>query len=96
MTERPKMRSPRREMLLTGFWVAFLAATIPNTVEAFTDVDGTWWVVVRVVLSSAFTLVLLALIADWASDWLRKLFGRARSSMKPPAAEPDHQDDQAT
>jgi len=59
-------------MLVAAFWVAFLVATVPNTVEAFTDVGGTWWLVVRAVLSSIVTVVLIVLIADWVTKRLAK------------------------
>jgi len=67
-------RTRERASLLA---VMFLVATIPNTVEAFTDIDGTWWTVLRVIVSTLFTGVLLALAVSAYSDW-RRARGDAR------------------
>ena len=59
----------RTERLGDLLWIAFALAVIPNTLAAF-DVapDGDWWRVVRIVLSTVFTLTLLAFAASWLSD----------------------------
>ena len=59
----------RRGALAALCWVAFAAALVPNTVEAFTSPAGLWWDVLRWLLSAAFGAALLALVVDRALEW---------------------------
>lgn len=54
----------RTDWLITVFWLTFLAATVPNTIEAFADIEEPWWTSFRIVLSAVFTCVVLALALD--------------------------------
>jgi hypothetical protein len=66
MTEREKSgRTARLELLC---WLALLAAITPNTVAAFASPDAAWWDALRLGLSTAFVLALLALIASRVAD----------------------------
>lgn len=66
MTDRG--RSKRTQALITLFWVAALAATTTNTLEAFIDPEGSWWMALRAALSIAATVALLVLAGSWLAD----------------------------
>jgi hypothetical protein len=63
-----RMRSERTRKLEALFWAAFLAAVVPNTIEAFAGPSASWWQPLRVTLSALFTVALLALLASWLAD----------------------------
>jgi hypothetical protein len=70
MTER--VRSGRTARLEALCWLAFLAAVTPNTVAAFTTPAAVWWQPLRVCLSAAFALSLVALVASRILDRRRE------------------------
>ena len=63
-----RMRSERTRGLEALFWGAFLAAVVPNTIEAFASPSASWWQPLRVILSTLFAVALLALLASWLAD----------------------------
>jgi hypothetical protein len=63
------VRSSRTVSLQTVLLVAFFAATVPNTIEAFAEPKGQGWTALRLTLSSIFTCVLLAWLASLAFDF---------------------------
>ena len=68
MTER--FKSERTSRLEALFWAAFLAAVVPNTIEAFANPSGFWWQPLRVTLSTLFAVALVALLASRLADRL--------------------------
>jgi hypothetical protein len=70
MTERG--RSERTARLEALCWLALLAAVTPNTVAAFTTPATAWWQPLRVCLSAAFALALVALVASRILDRRRQ------------------------
>jgi hypothetical protein len=58
-------RPPRREVLCR---LLLLAALSTNTVAAFTSPEGAWWGALRLTLSTAFAIALLALVAGRGRD----------------------------
>ncbi len=70
MTERGRPgRTARLEALC---WLAFFAAVTPNTVAAFTSPSAAWWQPLRLCLSAAFVLALVALAAGRILDRRRE------------------------
>ncbi len=53
-------------------WLALLAAVTPNTVAAFTSPAAAWWQPLRLWLSAAFALALVALVASRLLDRRRE------------------------
>jgi len=54
----------RSDLLLTVFWLTFLAAIVPNTINSFAEIQAQWWTALRIVLSAIFTCALVALVLD--------------------------------
>ena len=66
MTEHARSRRTERLELLC--WLALLAAITPNTVAAFASPAVAWWDALRFGSSTAFAVVLLALVASRVAD----------------------------
>ena len=70
MTERG--RSERTARLEALCWLTLLAAVAPNTVAAFTSPAAAWWQPLRLCLSAAFALALVALVVSRILDRRRE------------------------
>jgi hypothetical protein len=58
------MTDRHMERLGDLLWIAFGLAVVPNTLDAFGAApEGDWWTAVRAVLSTVFTIVLIAYLA---------------------------------
>jgi hypothetical protein len=63
-----RTRSERSRKLEALFWAAFLAAVVPNTIEAFASPSASWWQPLRFALAALFTVALLALLGSRLAD----------------------------